>query len=132
MIKQYAEEQETTLFGHPNDPLPNMKEMTEKEFAQSMFFTYTPDYHFYRQINRVEKLPLGLAPGPKGGGLHVHCYVFFDKTGIAFASDYWAGKVRYFHFAVCEHEFTEKNIGRCLHKYTCVKCGFNKEVDSSD
>jgi DnaJ-class molecular chaperone len=30
------------------------------------------------------------------------------------------------------HEFVTKNIGNCLHEWTCVKCGEVREVDSSD
>ncbi len=35
--------------------------------------------------------------------------------------------------ALCCHDYSsEKNIGRCLHEWTCSKCGHTKVVDSSD
>lgn len=34
---------------------------------------------------------------------------------------------------VCQHEFSEVNVGHCLHDWTCQKCGLVlKNVDSSD
>jgi hypothetical protein len=33
--------------------------------------------------------------------------------------------------ATCIHEYSEMNIGNCLHRLTCVKCGITREVDSS-
>jgi hypothetical protein len=33
--------------------------------------------------------------------------------------------------ATCVHEWDEKNIGNCLHLWTCTKCGQSREVDSS-
>lgn len=30
------------------------------------------------------------------------------------------------------HSRKETNIGRCLNRYTCDKCGFSYEIDSSD
>lgn len=33
----------------------------------------------------------------------------------------------------CIHDWDSgKNVGRCLHTYTCVKCGVKQTVDSSD
>lgn len=34
--------------------------------------------------------------------------------------------------ATCVHVWNEKNIGNCLHLWTCEKCGQSREVDSSD
>lgn len=34
--------------------------------------------------------------------------------------------------ATCLNEFTEENVGRCLHEWTCKKCGKKQIVDSSD
>lgn len=33
--------------------------------------------------------------------------------------------------ATCIHDFTERTIGNCLHKWTCTKCGEERIVDSS-
>lgn len=32
----------------------------------------------------------------------------------------------------CEHEYAQETLGRCYNKYTCKKCGYSYEVDSSD
>ena len=32
----------------------------------------------------------------------------------------------------CHHERKSQNIGKCLTRYTCEKCGFTYVVDSSD
>lgn len=32
----------------------------------------------------------------------------------------------------CQHEFDEVSVGRCLHRWTCKKCGVSQVVDSSD
>jgi hypothetical protein len=31
-----------------------------------------------------------------------------------------------------KHRKREENIGRCWNRYTCDKCGFSYEIDSSD
>lgn len=35
-------------------------------------------------------------------------------------------------YAGCEHEYAQETLGRCYNKYTCKKCGYSYEVDSSD
>lgn len=40
-------------------------------------------------------------------------------------------RVEYFTWKACVHDFTEKNIGHCLHRYTCKNCGKSFDVDSS-
>jgi len=37
---------------------------------------------------------------------------------------------RYFRIG-CNHEYTDKMIGICLHELTCSKCGYSRMVDSS-
>jgi len=32
----------------------------------------------------------------------------------------------------CLHEYTSKNVGRCLTEYTCKHCGLIYQIDSSD
>lgn len=32
----------------------------------------------------------------------------------------------------CEHEYAQETLGRCYNGYTCKKCGYYYEVDSSD
>jgi hypothetical protein len=32
----------------------------------------------------------------------------------------------------CVHQYTSRNIGRCLTEYTCSECGHRYEIDSGD
>lgn len=119
--------------GGYNDALPNMREITEGEFAQHAFFTYDFRWHGYKQILPEKLTAIGITP-PGGDRPHmmpVKWFALYDKTGVAMHNDWWGKKVRYFSFAVCVHDFTEKGIGHCLTLYTCQKCGFKKQVDSS-
>lgn len=111
-----------------NDVPPNFREITEKEFAQSKFFVYSPERWEYRQITRKEDLERL----QRKSALVIRMAHFYDGTGIAIESDYWAGKVHYFWFGACEHkERTQRNIGNCLNEYTCKNCGFVETLDSS-
>lgn len=126
-------------YGRDSDsPSPNFKEITEKEFAQSKFFSYGADRTEYRQI-----LPDRLPWKGEKYALSVTLYYLYDGTGYGISSDYWQGKVRYFRFAACEHEYKELSqqecrkrglyhAGRCYHVSECVKCGRINAVDSSD
>jgi hypothetical protein len=128
------EESHQKRYNPSNRLPPNFKEITEKEFAKSKFFVYSPDFWEWRQINVKEDYQNFT------WGKDKHSYIFsirmayfYDGTGLAMAHDYWEGKVRYFSFAVCEHKNkTERNVGRCLNQYTCDACGFVETIDSSD
>jgi hypothetical protein len=50
--------------------------------------------------------------------------VFVDRT-------YREERTFYFEWKACDHTFERKNIGNCLNKYTCTKCGVSHEIDSS-
>lgn len=39
--------------------------------------------------------------------------------------------VEYFTWVNCVHDFKSKNIGNCLNRYTCTKCGVYHDIDSS-
>lgn len=123
---------------HHNALPPNLKEIPEKEFAQSMFFTYTPIAYEHRQIPRE-------SGNYRSGLLSLQMYYFHDGSGIAFSSDYWGGKVSYYTFTVCEHDFRElsakearsrgiTHMRRCYHVLECQKegCGYTTAYDSSD
>ena len=44
-----------------------------------------------------------------------------------------SGKVRLDRTGVpCTHQYTSKNVGRCLTEYTCLKCGEIHRIDSGD
>jgi hypothetical protein len=90
-------------------------EITQEEFAQSNFFRYTP-------------LATGWSRTLAGDAF---LYFMHDDTGFALIGDYWEKKVSIFKFG-CQHDSTSEEVGRCLTKYTCKKCGFVQTIDSSD
>lgn len=101
-----------------NDPPVNLKEITEKEFAQSQFHSYSPALIEYRQMILMQDL----SPGKLKNGrmISAHLYWFGDDTGVAIASDHYHGKIRYFSFG-CNH-----SLGQATYRpgatYTCKKC----------
>ena len=102
---------------------PNFKEITEAEFAASMFFIYSPGIVEYRQIQDKA--------ANKDGIWELRMYFYHDDTGLAIAQT-GQKKVRYFKFAVCEHVMAHTSkLGNCLNRYTCGKCGYVNDVDSS-
>jgi hypothetical protein len=127
--QEKTESQKESLGGYNSLP-PNWAEITEKEFSQSNFFSYTPEFVEFRQA------PLD------GTFTGIHLFHFFDGTGVALTRDYWKGTVRYFKFAACEHSLVElsgedcraagiHHAGNCYHVYRCTKCGFVQSMDSS-
>lgn len=118
-------------YGGYNDAPPNFKEITEKEFAQSHFFTYSPEATNTRQITDFEG---------ETQMLPVTLFFFFDGSGVGMSSNY--KKVRYFKFDLCEHDYEELSYikakelglmhhGMCWHVLKCKKCGFVQSYDSS-
>jgi len=112
------------IVGGYNDLPPEFKEISEKEFAQSMFFSYSPMKVEFRQARLIKDSEMHLQS--------MRIYWFYNYTYIVIWNDYWAGKVHFAKGQLCEHAFECKNLGRCLNKYTCKKCGFTEEIDSSD
>jgi len=106
-----------------NKPFPNMRELSEKDFAQSQFFTYChgePEYRQFPFKHSDGKTYTATARGYMVNG-----------EGFCVIREYWQGRVRWFKYG-CEHNYEEKNVGRCLHKYTCTKCKHSYTTDSSD
>src|SRR5208282_41179 len=116
----------------------NLREITMEQFAQSIFFTYTPDYTRFNQCPEKEK----------GTIINWHEYWYDDGTGFALVQDYWEKKVRVFKMG-CEHSYSEvgsaKELaelypehagkyegGRCMHNTVCTKCHALWIYDSSD
>ena len=118
-------------FGGFNDFPPNWTEITEEEFAQSKFFTYSPDYVDYRQML-----------DGKNPCVSARLYFFWGDEGFAIVNDYWGKKVKYFRFYLCEHDYTElsskearkrgiSHFGNCYHVLVCEKCDHVWSYDSS-
>lgn len=115
---------EKTVGGY-NDLPPNIREISEKEFAQSMFFSYSPIHIDHRQVTRgAEKFVKGL--------FQIQIYWFHNGSYVALHNDFWGGKIRFFVGEICQHEVEGVNVGNCLNRYTCTKCGYEYTVDSSD
>lgn len=90
-------------------------EITQEEFAQSSFFRYTPLAIMW------SRTLLGDA----------RMFFMPQDAGFAIIGDHQSGKLSFFKFG-CQHDSMSENVGRCLTKYTCKKCGFVEAVDSSD
>jgi hypothetical protein len=124
-----------------------LKEISEKEYAQSMFFSYTPEFMSYKQIlefpvdcdaSTVSKWEARIK---KSGCLQMHLFHFHDGTGIGLSADFWAGKISYFRFG-CKHSYRELSVeecldrkifhgGACYHVSECSLCKYVNAVDSS-
>ncbi|WP_175878854.1 hypothetical protein [Burkholderia sp. BCC0097] len=103
-------------FGYGCDMLPNgWAEITREEFAKSRFFSYTP-------------VATGWLRTTIGDA---RMFFMHDQISYALIGDYWGGTVKVFRFG-CNHAMERKNVGNCMNRYTCTKCGFSETVDSSD
>lgn len=147
MDKEAREEHERK-FGGFNDWPPNVREIPANEFW-SYFFTYGIGANEHRQmITRVgtdhdpvskEERRCMIQQGVSNGFFYQSGYFFYkgdgSDSGYIMTRDVTNAKVyprKFYKFSVCEHEYVEKNVGRCLHEYTCTKCGHRFQVDSSD
>lgn len=101
-----------------NDPPENLREITEKEFAQSQFHSHGPALIEYRQMILKEDL----SPGKLSNGkmMSAFLYWFSDDTGVAISSEHWKGKIRYFAFG-CNHDLGQVTY-RAGATYECKKC----------
>jgi hypothetical protein len=133
-----TKEQLREVYGGFNDRPPNLKELTEEEFAQSSFFVYSPVREEYRQP--TNKYP-GRTPSWGFAG-DLRLYYMGDGTGYAVHADYWEGKVTWYKFAACEHTYRElgqaesrekgiPHFGMCYHVEECITCGYTRSYDSS-
>ena len=125
------------LHEHPNYAPKGWREITEAEFATSIFFVYSPiavDRHYFTFDYEGNKL---------SDPINLRVYYMYDGTGFGIHSNYWKKKLRFFTFG-CKHAFREyfkteadKNNWpyydqRCHHNVVCDKCGFLGAHDSSD
>lgn len=133
--------------GKGNTAPVGWRKITEKEFAQSKFFSYSPDHMEYRQLTRTQDGGPVAHQTTRYGDTHpvmvaAHMFWFYDGTGVALGNDWWGGTVQYYAFG-CQHEYTELGAkecrergithwGRCWHVYECSKCGHIDAHDSSD
>ena len=119
-------------FGGFNDVPPLFREVTEKEFAQSKFFSYPIEKTEYRQMYFSPGFILN--NGKNKDMIIAVLFFFFDGTGVAMSHSYWDGQVYYFAFG-CDHKYNElpkKGLFNCQHFLKCEKCGHEMITDSSD
>lgn len=134
-----------------SEPLPNLRWVTESEFARSHFFMYSgyvqfgADFGGPNESDNHAQVPPGYSnPAHKA---HAQCWVDNGGKGFVMVSEYYhpidpkrpyphgesVGRVWFGLFAFCEHKnVTQRNLGRCWNEYTCRNCGHSWEIDSSD
>jgi len=106
-------------------PLPEAKEMTVREFARSAFFSECISGRIYRS-----NVP---DPADPEKTITIHGWWYDDGKWIGLSHDYWAGTVRYFRGALCEHQYKSlPQRWNCYHEAICVKCGHYNAYDSGD
>lgn len=107
-------------------PLPNMKDIDPRKFW-TYFFNYTPKYvAFHRWYDEKTRD-------------WYHVKIFFTdyqaKQGVGvYQKIERAVNVtpdRFFKFGDCDHHYQSKQVGNCLRRYICTKCGHKYEIDSS-
>lgn len=105
-------------------PLPNVTEMTAKQFARSAFFSECIAGRIYRS-----GVPDPVNPEKT---ITIMGWWYGDGKWIGLSHDYWAGTVRYWHGFLCEHQYRSlPQRWNCYHEAICVKCGHYDAYDSS-
>lgn len=108
---------------------PGWREISEKEFAKSAYFSEVPAMRETRQmIESGTKDPAKLFL-QNGQPVYMSAvlYHYGDKTGVAIFGDYWSGKVRYFKFG-CNHAYRDlqrdeaSRLGSFGPSLVCTKC----------
>ena len=114
-------------FGQGNTAPSNFREITEKEFCESHYYIdYSVVAMEYSQIRRLQdgtELPKMVA---------VNMYINAFGHGWAMERRYHEGKVVYYKFELCVHEYETTKKARCYWEGKCKKCGMLHAVDSSD
>lgn len=106
--------------------LPNFTNFTDMEVKPNPSIQY-PGFHPKGSVTCPQCKGYGgsvLQVDAYGKGKHFRCHCM-QCNGWGWVED---GSKD----ATCVHEFTEENVGNCLHKWTCKKCGASMVVDSSD
>ncbi len=143
------------MFDNYNAVPPNICPISKEEYIDSVIhggfyargsYQVFPDHivsneefnDLFRKIFNLDDVEF---ENPSCISLVLHIRADGSGVGVAEASykvkteNGWYVNQRVFGFvafAACQHKWTRKTIGRCLHEETCVKCGFMRTVDSSD
>lgn len=113
-----------------NHTLPaNFREVSEQEFVvNAMRRVYSPQRMEYRQV-KLTQTAYGSTREVTTG---LTCYWYHNGKGDAILLDYHEKRARFFLFAECEHEMKHAaKLGNCYNRYTCNKCGYTEDIDSS-
>ncbi len=109
-------------------PLPNMVESTE-----DVFWDYRTTMSFKGELWCGQEKYID----DRWGHLLVYFADAYNRQNGGFAvavirNGYpKPSDVRYYEWSACKHDFRSKNIGNCLNRYTCTKCGVSHDIDSS-
>jgi hypothetical protein len=100
---------------------PNMEEISMEDYFR-LGRSYSPIAHEFRQPCWEKEIT-------DVSSMHIDW--FGDGTWLAVA--YCRGGIRFYRGAICKHEMKcDKKLGNCWYHYTCSKCGYEDEIDSSD
>lgn len=106
-------------------PMPNAKAVKETDF-----WSWRASQGF-----RAEAWCDQIKVGDEWANLLVywldHGHLIDGGFAVLVFRQYQKERVEYFEWRACAHEFVEKNIGHCLHQYTCKHCKKSYDVDSS-
>jgi hypothetical protein len=138
-MTQAARKAHEDKWGRYNDPPPNFQPCSANEFWHwhSMYGVYA-DREFRQFVvpggpNKwMESVQLFYGAGDTGYGLFTtHKYVP-SMSGPAKVHEVYEYTPHFYKFYLCDHEVKHlRNVGDCLNEYTCTKCGWTYEVDSS-
>lgn len=108
------------LIGQYNYYPPNMTEIDMGEYFR-LLRSYCSIADEFRQPMREKD--------NKINSLRILWYA--DGTWLAIG--YTREGVKFYKGAICVHEMKcDKKLGNCWYRYTCSKCGYQDEIDSSD
>jgi hypothetical protein len=133
----------TERTGLGNDYQPDWREISEEDFANSLFFSYDPSFVEHRQMSQVDGKSCGKP------AVSATLYHFHDGTGYALVRQRPPERphssrfshIKYYTFG-CSHNYKElgskearargiTHFGMCWHVHECQKCGNIQSFDSS-
>ena len=133
-----------------NDPLPSVEWISHTQFVKGGFFRYSGWYMFTRAFGGRDRLANkeDLPPNWKHADErhYARCFIIEDMVGYIMLPDSkhkktdfyeqpyvgFIGKLHIGQFRFCVHDMKTQNLGKCLNRYTCTKCGFIHTEDSGD
>lgn len=110
-------------------PLPNLKRIKDHEFWDAL-------------CSGGFKVHAWVSPKEITRGKHDWAYIQvfytdFMRTacgGVAalYFYGYQRERIEYYSWSPCDHQWSERTVGNCLHEATCKNCGVKYGYDSSD